>query len=257
MADWAKIKFYWKSILGAEGSTLEASSTFERTSVANIRNMLETTLWQAAVSQGPHQITFDSGEGRAHAADYLAVAGHNLYSSGALVKLQHSADGAAYEDAFTPFMPSTDKAFVKEFTSPGPRRYWKLVLEGTLSAPFMYICSWGEKTELDYATASFDPNEQEVKASVNLSHGGYLAGSHLKHIERAMTIRFDDADAALYSKVSEWWEGSGSGNFFVAWEAVNHPDEVFLMRPEPRFSNPLKAGGAARDIVIALTGRKE
>jgi hypothetical protein len=29
------------------------------------------------------------------------------------------------------------------------------------------------------------------------------------------------------------------------------------MRAEHRFSNPLKAGGAARDIVIALTGRKE
>ena len=257
MADWAKIKFYWKSILGSLGSTLEASSTFERTSVSNIRQMLETSLWQAALSSGPHYITFDSGAGNAYGADYLALSGHNLSSADALVILQYSTDGASYTNAFAPFLPSSDRAFVKEFTNPGAFRYWRLVLEETTVAPFIYICAWGFKTELDYASASFDPNEQEVKASVNLSHGGYLVGSHAKHTERSMTIRFDDADAALYAKVAEWWEGSGGSNFFVAWEISGHPDEVFLMRPEPRFSNPLKSGGAARDIVVSLTGRKE
>jgi hypothetical protein len=257
MADWAKIKFYWKSILGSQGSTLEASSTFERTSVSNICNMLETNLWQAAVGQGPHYITHDSGVGNSHEADYLAVSGHNFASVNALVKLQYSNDGISYLDAFTPFIPASDRTFIKEFTSPGAFRYWRLALEGTAIAPFIYIAAWGLRTELDYASASFDPNEQEVKAAVNLSSGGYLAGAHAKYIERSMTIRFDDADAALYGKVSQWWEGSGTRNFFVAWENSAHPEDVFLMRPEPRFSNPLKSGGVARDIVIALTGRKE
>lgn len=257
MADWAKMKFYWKSVLTSQGSTLEASSTFERTSVANICNTLETNLWQAALSPGPHYITFDSGAGNSHGADYLALSGHNLFSAGALVTLQYSTDGASYANAFAPFTPASDRAFAREFASPGAFRYWRLVLEGTTVAPFIYICAWGFKTELDYASASFDPNEQEVKASVNLSHGGYLAGSHAKHTERSMTIRFDDADSALYAKVAEWWEGCGGGNFFVAWESVSHPDEVFLMRTEPRFSNPLKSGGAARDIAVSLTGRKE
>jgi len=257
MADWAKIKFYWKSILGSPGSVLEASSTFERTSVANICNMLETNLWQAAGSQGPHHISFDAGAGNSCEVDYLAVSGHNFASANALVSLQYSSDGVSYLDAFTPFIPASDRAFVKEFTSPGAFRYWRFVLEGTTVAPFIYISSLGERTELDYASASFDPNEQEVKAAVNLSNGGYLAGTHAKYIERSMTIRFDDADAALYGKVRDWWEGSGARNFFVAWENSGHPEDVFLMRPEPRFSNPLKSGGAARDIVIALTGRKE
>lgn len=257
MADWAKIKFYWESFLGSQGSSLEASSTYERTSISNICNMLETNLWQAAGSQGPHFITHDSGEGNSHEADYLAVSGHNFASASALVSFQYSSDGESYLDAFTPFVPGSDLAFVKEFSNPGAFRYWRLVLEGTALAPFIYIAACGLSTELDYASASFDPNGQEVKASVNLSNGGYLAGAHAKYIERSMTIRFDDADAALYGKVRQWWEGSGARNFFVAWENSGHPDDVFLMRPEPRFSNPLKVGGAARDIVIALTGRKE
>lgn len=257
MADWAKIKFYWRSVLGLDGSSLEASSTFDGTSVANISNMLETNLWQAAEAQGTHHITFDSGESMAHEADYIGVSGHNFASSGVLFTLQYSTDGITYSDAFTPFTPLSDKAFIKEFESPGFFRYWRLALSGSTVPPFIYIGALGKRTELDYASASFDPNEQEVKSTVNLSNGGYLAGAHARYVERTVTIRFDDADEALYAKVRDWWEEGGARNFFVAWESSSHPDDVFLMRPGQRFSNPLKAGGGARDIVISLTGRKE
>lgn len=257
MADWAKIKFYWRSVLGLQGSSLEASSTFDGTSVINILNMLETSLWQAAEASGTHYITFDSGEGMAHEADYIAVSGQNFASAGALVSLQYSNDGDSYSDALTPFTPTSDRAFVREFASPGAFRYWRLALSGSTVPPFIYIAALGMKTELDYASASFDPNEQEVKAAVNLSNGGYLAGAHARYVERSMTIRFDDADEALYAKVKEWWEENRARNFFVAWESTCHPEEVFLMRPSEKFSNPLKAGGAVRDIVISLTGRKE
>jgi hypothetical protein len=72
-----------------------------------------------------------------------------------------------------------------------------------------------------------------------------------------MSFKFDDADAALYEKVRQWWDTSGVKNFFVAWEVANNPGDVFLMRPDTKFSNPIKNGGAHRDISIALKGRKE
>lgn len=257
MADWAKIRFYWKSMLAAEGSLLAASSSFDGTSAESIRSMLETSRWQAAGAAGPHYITFDAGAGVASAADYLAAAGHNLWTAGAAVTLQYSSDGISYLDAFEPFVPSSDRAFAREFPSPGAFRFWRLRLDGTSVAPFIYIAAWGEKTELDYASSSFDPHAQEAVSIVNQSQGGYIAGVHSRFVERSMTIRFEDASDALYRKVSEWWEGSSGRNFFVAWEPSNHPEDVFLMRPDARFSNPLKAGGAARDMEISLTGRKE
>lgn len=257
MADWAKIKFYWKTMLGSEGSALSASSTFEGTSVENIHNMLETNRWQAAEGQGPHYITFDAGADMAFPADYLAVSGHNLSTASALVTLQYSADEQNYQDAFAPFIPPSDNAFVKEFTNPGSFRYWRVSIDGSAIAPFMYISIWGEKTELDYASASFDPHGQTAKDAVNLSYGGYLTGIHSKYIERSMSIRFEDAEEALYEKVKEWREENGARNFFVAWESFSHPEDVFLMRPEAGFTNPLKPGGAARDITISLTGRRE
>lgn len=257
MADWAKIKFFWRNMLGSEGSTLSASSTFSGFDVAYISNMMETNMWVAADAAGPHHITYDAGTGNSEEADYLAVSGHNLSTTGARVSLQHSNDGEVYEDALATFMPSSDKTFVKEFPNPGAYRFWRLVIEDTTAAPCITICALGTGTELDYATYSFDPHEEETKASINISQGGYLAGAHSHYIERSISLRFDDADPALYEKIAEWRVLSGIKNFFVMWEPSGHPEEVFLMRPEPRFYNPLKQGGKRRDITLHLTGRKE
>lgn len=258
MAAWAKVKFFWETMLGSAFSTLTASTTAPGNfSVDNIHNMLETNMWMAGQPDGPHYISYDAGPGYLKQADYLAVIGHNLNTTGASVTLQYCSDGINYSDALVPFSPGTDKAFLREFANPGAYRFWRLRIIGTSAAPYLTICVWGRKTELDYATASFDPYEEERKASVNLSYGGYLAGSHTHYTERSVALRFDDADGLMYGKVREWWEGNGLRNFFLAWESANNPEDIFLMRPDIRFSNPLKAGGAARDITIGLTGRKE
>jgi hypothetical protein len=44
--------------------------------------------------------------------------------------------------------------------------------------------------------------------------------------------------------------------FYVAWETANNPDDIFLMRSDGDFNNPLTNGGAYRDITINLKGRK-
>ena len=257
MATWAKVKFFWDKLQGSAGSTLTASSTAAGDySAEYLYNMLETNIWKAADTL-PAYISYDAGAGKSGSADYIAIAGHNLFSSGALLSLQYSADGITYTDAFTPFVPTSDGSVLKEFTNPGPFRYWRLAITGMSAAPFMAICIWGVSTELDYATASFDPYAEEAISNVNLSLGGYVAGIHTQYIERSMSLKFDDADAALYGKLRQWWVTSGIKNFFVAWEAANNPADVFLMRPDTSFNNPIKVGGARREISFSLKGRKE
>ncbi|MFQ5736741.1 MAG: hypothetical protein ACE5GY_07745 [Thermodesulfobacteriota bacterium] len=259
MAKWNKVKFFYDTMLGAQGSTLSATSTAAGYDVANIYNMLETNMWKAGGTADPQYVTFDAGAGAASGADYVAILGHNLASIGASVVLQHSTDGFVSDvvDAFTPDAPATDRAYLKEFTPGAQYRHWRLKITGHTQAPYMAVCIWGNATELDYATASFDPGSQEAKAKVNLSHGGYVAGVHTRYVERSMALRFEDADAALYSKIRSWWETTGLKSFFVAWENANSPDDVFLMRSDARFDNPLKNGGLYRDVTINLKGRKE
>ncbi len=262
MADWAKVKFFWSTMLGSTGSTLTADSTESSGDydVDYIYNMIEVNSWQAANTTSPMYVTLDLGSGNTADADYLAVLGHNLNTIGATIDLEYSATGAWAGEEVSVFSeaPSADTVYLKEFTAPGAKRYWRLKISGTLSAaPYMAICVWGLKTEFDYATASFDPYAQNVKASVGLSQGGYVTGVHEKHTERSLALRFADADSTLYEKVKTWFETHKLKNLFVAWETANNPTDVFLMRPASRFSNPLTNGGAYRNITINLKGRRE
>lgn len=257
MAVWNKIKFYCDTMLGSTGSTLTATSTASGDySVNYLYNMLETNMWKAADATSPQYISLHVPNSKK--PNYLAIIGHNLCAIGATIVLQRSPDNATYTDAFTAFAPAADTVILKEFTAPvSAYDYWRLKITGQTISPYMAICIWGEVTELDYATASFDPHEQDVKANVNLSQGGYVAGIHTQYTERSMTLKFDDADVTLYGKIKTWWETSGLKNFFMAWENANTPGDVFLMRPDMKFSNPLKNGGLYRDITINLKGRKE
>ena len=256
---WAKVKFFWDNVFGISGGALAATSTASGYAVANIHNGLEVNSWKAANTTTPMYITIDTYSS-ATESDTLVILGHNLNTIGATLGVHYSTDNfaASIIDAFTPFAPTSDAVILKEFTSPGGKRYWRLYLTGTLSAaPEIQIAMLCNKTELDYCTASFDPYEQEAKANINISQGGYVTGIHEIYTERSLSLTFEDADSTLYGKVKTWWETHGMNQLFVAWETANNPTDVYLMRPDGKFNNPLTNGGAYRDITINLKGRKE
>jgi hypothetical protein len=270
MADWAKIKFFWDTMLGAVDSTLAADST-ESTGDFNVDyifNMLETNMWKSANTTDPQYITFDAGVGNTKSADFLAIIGHNLNTISATVTLQYSTDNFSGDinDIFSAEMPSADTVFLKEFVTQD-KRYWRLKISGAPSAvPFLTICIWGNKTELDFAELNTDPHAQTAKANINMTQGGVIAGIHTKFIERSLVLRFNgvsvpngwEADSDnIYTKIFDWWNTSGLKNFFVAWETANRPDDVYLMHPDPTFNNPLVRGGVYRDVTINLKGRLE
>lgn len=261
-SDWAKVKFFYDTMLGADDSMLQASSTESSGDydVEYLYNWLETNGWKAAGTTVPQYITFDGGSGTTMEADYLIICGHNMAEIGAIVTLQYSSDdfSADVNDAFTGEAVTSDGVYLKEFTNPGAYRYWRLKISGTLSAaPYIALSVWGEEMELDYCTSSFDPYEEYIKANVGISYGGYLTGSHLRHSERRMSLSFSDSDDLLYQKVKVWRESHGLNNLFVAWETAGSPADVWLMRPSSKFRNPFNETGLYRDISIELSGRKE
>jgi hypothetical protein len=264
MATWAKIKFYYDSIPEKSGVTVAATSTESMGSydASYLAVPLEGSFWQAEDSgmASTQDITWDSGVGSSYDADYFGVIGHNFNTAGVSIVLQYSTDNFATDvnDAFTAYAPTDDLVQLKEFSSPGAKRYWRLrITSATGDAPYASIVKFGLESELDYATASFDPHAQERKANVNLSYGGFITGIHEQYTERHMSLKFSDGDSSLYTLVNTWWEDNGLNNFFVAWDLANNPTEVFLMRGEAGFENPLTNTGAYRDITINLRGRKE
>ena len=247
-------------MFGSAGSTLTASSTATGDyNVSYLYNWLEINSWKAANTTVPMYIIYDAGVGNTASPNYLIILGHNLKTIGATITLQYSTDNFVSDvnDAFTAFAPTADTVILKEFTAIA-KRYWRLKITGTLSAaPYMTLCVSGSKIELDYATASFDPYHQEVKANTGLSNGGYVTGIHTQYIERKLDLKFNDADEILYGKIKSWWDAHGLKNLFIAWETTNNPNDVYLMRPDEKFSNPFGSTGFFRDISLSFTGRKE
>jgi hypothetical protein len=248
---WAKIKFYYDHSLAG----LTATSTASGYDVDNLTNRLELNSWKAT-STATQYITFDYGSGNTYTADYLAISGHNLYTAGSEIALQYSSDNfsADINSAFSGEAATDDNEYVKEFTE-ASARYWRLVIDSNSVAPQMSICYWGELTELDYASVSFDPNAMADKAVVNVSETGYVLGIHNRYVERQFTFKFSDAEIALYTKIKTWFDAIRQQNFFVAWEITQHPADVFLMRSSPKLKAPLTKGGIYRNISISLTGR--
>lgn len=283
MTVWAKPRFYYYNILGQAGQVLTATSAATGYSVDNLYNMLEVNAWKANATTDPCYITVDTNACVLTAADYVAFAGHNLGTINASVTLQWSTDASSWTDLFTAVMLRNDKAFLKEFTNPGSKRYWRLKITGHNAAPQIAVLAFGLKTEFDYVSSSLDPHAEEVMANVNLSYGGYVTGAHTLYSERGFSISFEDVSLNIgtqyladgtytaggsitaigsttttyYDKLKHWWANSGLKNFFLRWEANNSPDDIFLMRPDTKFNNPLKLGGAYRDITLNLAGRKE
>ncbi len=264
MALLQNVKFFWKTMLGSTGSTLTAGSTASGYSVANIFDMREINSWKAANTTSPVYITLDLGSGNDAEADYLALLGHNLGTIGATITLEWCPNDAWGGDRVALFSQAltADTVFLKEFTSPGEKRHWRLKIEKTgggsfSAAPEIAICVWGLKTELKRAMGGFDPHEEEIHANVVRGPKGHVLGVHHHWRERRMDLRFNNVNDSVYQKIKEWRDGNGLKQFFVAWERENHPDDVFLMMPDTRFRNPFTHGGTRREANITLTGRKE
>lgn len=248
---WGKVKFFYKNAL----SGLTVTSAATNFPVSNVLDMLEGTLWKATSTAG-QDINFDAGSGNTYTANYLAIANHNLVTSTQVITLQYSPNGTDWNDAIAGFGPPTDKAFVKEFTTQAAR-YWRLSFSLNAAIPQIGICIWGQTVELDYASSGLDPYGEDNKANVNLSETGYVLGIHNRYSERQFDLVFNDADDTLYQKCKTWWDTSGLKNFFVSWEPTSHAADVYLMRPDGTFKNPLQVGGLYRNITINLKGRKE
>ena len=245
----SKMKVYYQHEL----SGLVASATATGFDVDNLLIFLESSLWKG-VGTGTHTITFDAGVGNTITADFVGVVNHNL--SGATFKLQWSTDNFSSDinDAVS-FSPSDNFPFLKEFTSPGAKRYWRIQLTGLTSVPFMGIAYWGNLVEWDYP-ALFDPHAETDKAVVNISPTGYLLGINVKFTERTIDIKFRGVEdgSALWLAFRAWWEDHGLNLLFLSWNIDTRPNDIFFVYPVPSFKGPFVTA-TRREVSLSFKGR--
>lgn len=253
----AVLKFYWDSILDDVGSSFSVTSTSTGDyALTSMTNWMEVNRWKAS-SSATQNFIYEGATTKE--ADYFAIAGHNLNTAGATITLQASSSTAFAGEQSTIFIeaPGNDRSFLKEFTSPGQGiKAWKIILSGQTTACYISVCALGTRTELDYINPSFDPYAQEIKANTNMSYGGYVTGTHVKYTERQVNILLSNKTTSIYNKVKTWWETHQLKNFFMTWDITNDSTNIWLMRGDERFNNPISVD-QYRNINLNLIGRKE
>ena len=268
---WEKIKFFYENIAALTDSLFYASGEEGGYPAGNLVDWSEATLWRGTTERPLYLYCEAAGD---ETVDYLILYGHNLKSAGtagavlqkgvqAIADGTYLADGSTvangtggYTDIHGMVVPPDDATPVLvEFTAT-TGRYFRVKIDGHGQAPRARLLSFGEKTTLSYATASFDPHHEEVRAERVVSRTGYLLGIHERYTERRLDISFDYMDAALFATLREWWQGHGLKNLFIGWNTADNPEDVYLMRPEPTFNAPFRDGGLYRSMKLSFRGRR-
>lgn len=263
---WGKITFYYKH--GLSGLTDSSSAT--ENPIANILDRMENNYWQAKPGVlSTVDINFDAGAGQTYTADYIAFNGHNFRLTEMEIDLEYS-DALDLSDPLnsgttaytypTAYPPADKLPIIAEFTS-AAARYWRLRLEpiATYEMPKITNAWWGEKTEMDWATADFDPNESEYDEIVNISQTGRVLGILKRQRKRSFKFQIDDADAALYAKANALFEAVEFEPFFVNWNYTENPNSGYYMRDNRGlFAAPYRiaSGDNHRNLNFDLIGRQ-
>jgi len=252
------LKFFYDNMLQSTEGTITATSTSTGAyTIDDVHNMLEVNGWKGA-SSATQNIDFDAGVGNTFDADYIAILGHNLFSVGSSVAVIHSTSGAYGGEEVTIFSTSVDAdtVFLKEFTAPGAKRYWRVQINGASTSPSVNILSLGTVSTVAFIQPPFDPHGQKTVMNTNMTEGGFVAGIHTKYTERSISLGFGGVSTSLYSILNTWHENSGMKNFFMAWDTTNDSSAVYLVRPDGNFNNPINVD-KFRNVTINLKGRKE
>lgn len=224
---WKKITFYYNHVMDAEDTTL---ATANADGVTNIYDRNESTIWQVDASQSTAEIfTYDLSN--QITCDYFAIGWHNFGTLGGVsLDFSHSTDGATWTDVVSGLSFSNDNTVIKEFDTQ-TKEYWRMQITFTDSdRPQAAYIIWGEKTELDYSSVGFEPNQRLIKDIRHINQNGYLNKINTRYTERKCKVQIDEAQSDVYDSALDWHETIRNNNFFMGWENETHETDAFIMR---------------------------
>ena len=247
------------------GGTLTADSTATGYDVLNLKDWRPYLKWAATDTTSPVHVTYDDGASPAADADCLVLYGHNLNTIGATVTLQYSTTGAwggEEVDAFTAEAPSADTVYLKEFTAPGAKRYWRLRITGSLSAaPEIGMLVFGKKLQMErFILGEFDPTTEGIAGVSERNDDGQILGSAVLHNPIAIT--------ASWARLTPSWVDSTFRPvwnshikrlkpFFWAWDPGDHSSEVYFVKVPDKYTLSMPYDPVRRSLALRMQGVSE
>lgn len=248
-------------IILADNRFLDAAPTATGTAtgfdVLHIRDLRPYTFWQAAAA-GTNYLTVNCGS--AKQADALGIISHNLATAAALVSLEISNDGANWSTRVAPFIPTSDRAFMKLFV-PATAQYWRIKIVTSAVAPSIAVAMIGQRLEFPFPPdAPYIPYSETTEEETSVTKAGHPLGTVIRFFGIEINPQFSRLDRdwveqtwlPFHNLYARWRKF-----FFYAWDLDRYPEQVFFVRDTAKHETPLTVGMYVDRLKLQLKGNAE
>ncbi|MBT9169413.1 MAG: hypothetical protein DDT19_02772 [Syntrophomonadaceae bacterium] len=238
--------------------TPTATSAAAGFSVLNIRDGRTHTHWRAAHT-GTNFISVDCGIARS--ANCVAVISHNLLSSGTTFSVESSTDNITWTVRLAGFTPSSDRAFLRRFTS-ATARFWR-VRTDAIGFPFLGVVMLGNELVFPFPPDTpYTPYRESIEAESSTGKTGHILGSVIRFKSIEISARFSNFPRGwVINNFKPFWNSHASRlrPFFWAWDITAFPDMVFFVTidKESSFEMPMSILPFVDSIELNMRGVME
>ncbi len=255
-----------------EDATPTATSAVSGFPVTNITDWRMGTVYRwKATGTGDQSIEINIGSTKQ--CDTLAIAGHNLGTIAARVKLMNGAAPVPTTEKVAAFTPTDDLPIIKTFTQGVARQYWRLLIDNTPSAAAQIgIIVIGRRIDFTAgALPDLDPYHRSSSVAPFINNNGSPIGVSVRSKTKRFTLSYGGGDPGM-TRDDFFRPVAGSSfdveflphavdnakPFFWNWNIDVDADENYLCRVDgPTISMPFVGSTARRGLQTTFIAHRE
>lgn len=203
-------------------ATVAVSSSAAGFPADSLKNSMTYDRWRP--ESVPAYVAFNQAD--AVEVDYIGIAGHNLYSVGAMITVQHSNNGVTWSTVAI-MEPSRDGALMIQF-EPVTAKYWRVSIDGGI--PTIAVIYFGKVLVMqrgNYGGHSPGTLSRITDTMPNKSDTGQFLGRSIIRQGYGTSYAWSNLTANWYRQYFDpFVESARKYPFFIQWFPEKFPDEV-------------------------------
>lgn len=226
--------------------------------------------WKATsvASQTYHVDLGSAAPSIARSCDAFVIGGHNLGTVTADVSVAWSTDDAAWTDVVTSAAPGDDFPYMRQWTAPGVKRYWRVVIANATTTPAQAgIITLGRRLDFtEGAQADLDPYQQEAVVEDASNENGSPIGVNVRYKRKVFRINHTNigmTDADFFSVSGMNFDDhfvphaiDNGKPFWFTWNWDVDTDETYLCKTR-RVRQPFITSTARRQLSAEFEAFRE
>jgi len=214
---------------------------------------------EALYGQGPVTTSIKQTHASAQSCDYIALAKHDLFTLGARVSVEYSADDSTYSVALAATTLADDGVFFQSFAVQSAK-YWRVTFDrsdGAQIRPSIGIMALGTAFDTgEFPQIGFTPPLIDGDAgNTSISMDGTWLGKSIRRKALDMSFTFKLLSPAwVRANWTPFMAHAQAKPFIVSWDDVNYPSDAVMAWVEKKMPMPKYSDVAFNDVSLRLKG---